>query len=209
MNLPVIAALFAVAAFNAPVESEDAPDIKRMPAGAYQLDRQHSHIGFAVSHVGFSSTRGRFNDYEGRIVLDPGALSKSTGEFVIRTDSIDVNVAELDEELRGEAFFDAARFPEIVYAFRSVELTGQSSGKMTGDLTMKGVTRPLTLDVRLNKILPGPKNPKFTRMGFSAQGVLDRRQWGMDAVDMVGHQVELVIDAEFTLDVGVENQVTQ
>lgn len=201
LTQPIFATALAIA-FAAPASANDALSIAEMPAGRYHLDKKHTHIGWAISHVGFSQTLGRFDTIDGFINLDSAHPDKSAMEMTIDAASVDTHVADLDDELRSADFFDTAKYPSIKFVFRKFTQTGPDAGVIEGDMTLHGVTRPMQFDAKLNKVLPTPREKKFTRMGFSATATIDRTEWGMTYLDMVGHQVAIRVEAEFLLDVG-------
>ena len=176
--------------------------ITHVPAGKYRFDLDHSHIYWKVSHAGYSMTHGRFNKFDGSLMLDPAHPGKSTLEVRIDMSSVDTNVPALDADLATERMFDTENHPEAAFTFESVEMFSNTEGKITGSLSMKGVTKPVTLDVVLNDTTERPREPRFTRMGFSASGEINRLDWGVDVFpDIIGHMVTLTIDVEFLLDV--------
>lgn len=198
--MATIATLFAIGASGAAV-ADEAPDITQMPAGRYHLDKNHTHVGWAISHVGFSQTLGRFDAIDGFIELDSVNPAKSKMEMTIDASSVDTHIDDLDDELRSADFFDVAKYPEIKFVFNSFEETGPAAGIIKGEMSLHGVTKPMKFKATLNKILPKPSKKKFTRMGFSANGMIDRMDWGISSLDIVGHEVEIRVEAEFLLDV--------
>lgn len=201
-----LAGLMAVtAAFDVAYGEERAPEvvtIANVPSGKYKFDLDHSHLYWAVSHAGYSMTRGRFNRFDGSLVLDNEDTEKSVLEVRIELDSVDTNIAALDADLKSDRVFNVEKHPEAVFVFEGVELFSKTTGKVTGMLTLNGVTKPVVLDVKLNDTTERPREPRFTRMGFSASAKINRLEWGIDLFpDVIGHQVTLTIDVEFLLDV--------
>jgi polyisoprenoid-binding protein YceI len=168
-----------------------------MPAGLSKSDNQHTHIYFTYSHVGFSHAHGRFDTFDGRLNFVPDAPAQNSVSFVIDPASIDMNVPELEKLLKGSGFFDVANFRSITFVSRSFSPMGQDQGVATGDLTMHGITRPVVLNIKMNKFLVG-KEIKFCRFGFTVNGKLNRSDWKLGAVPMVGDEVALDFDVEFT-----------
>lgn len=173
-----------------------AVDLANATAGTYAIDPTHTNVIFRVSHLGFSGYMGRFNKIEGKVVLDPKDLAKTTLDVTIDAASVDVNLKKLDEELRGKDMFNVAEHPSITFKSTKLEQSAPNRGTITGDLTFRGVTKPVTLDVTLNGVGPHPMNKKQT-LGFSANGVIKRSDFGASQwLPMVGDNVQLIIETE-------------
>ncbi len=188
-NLKVLltAVALAVAGLTLPAHAADK----------FLLDASHASVLFSISHLGFSKTYGRFNSVEGAFTLDAHAPEKSSVVVTLDAASIDTNHKERDEHLRGKDFFDTAQYPNLIYKSTSVTRTGENSATVTGDLTMHGVTKPVPLEVTLNKTGPHPRDATKTVAGFSARGALKRSDFGMTyGVPVLGDEVELIIDVE-------------
>ena len=169
-------------------------------ADTFKIEGSHTQSAFAVKHLMISTVRGEFGKTEGTVVLDPADLTRSTVEATIDVTSVDTRDAKRDEHLKGADFFDVARFPRITFKSTKVEKAGEGL-KVTGDLTMKGVTRPVVLEVA------GPtaeiKDPwGNTRRGLSATGKINRKDFGVsygpDAA--ISDVVAITIDAELLKD---------
>lgn len=185
----------ALAVQDAPPEP---PPVERMPAGRYVIDAGHTHVHFAIDHVGYSMSRGRFNEISGTLDFNPEAPEQSPVEIRIGAASIDMNHDEVEGVLRSADFFDTEQYPDILFSVTGLTRTGNGmEGILVADLTMRGVTLPVTLDARLNRSLRA-REPRFSRLGFSATGEINRADWGLGAVEMMGGTVELTIEAEFT-----------
>jgi len=192
----VLFAAPAMAAQHMPVAAT-VTDPAKMPAGLYTLDSSHAHTQFFINHMGFSIYTGGFNDISGQLVYKPDALSDSKLNVTIKVPSINVQSPKLVEHLQTPDFFDAAKYPEITFANQSLTPTGPNSGKLTGLLTMHGVTKPVTLDV---KFLGGGVMPmtNATVVGFAATGTIKRSDFNMDGFTPgLGDDVRLDISAEF------------
>ncbi|MGP5203828.1 YceI family protein [Psychrobacter aquimaris] len=162
----------------------------------WQLDNSHTRVGFSVNHLGFSTTMGHFNDVKGVVNYDVKAPSKTNMNFTIATDSIDTNWDARDEHLRKAEFFNVAKYPTMSFKSTSVEFINPQQAKVTGDFTMLGQTKPLTLDVTLNKIANSPLT-KEPVIGFRATGNIDRAAYGMTAfADGITTNVPIQIDGE-------------
>ncbi|MFK3991238.1 MULTISPECIES: YceI family protein [unclassified Psychrobacter] len=162
----------------------------------WQLDDSHTRVGFSVNHLGFSTTMGHFNDVEGVVNYDVKAPSKTNMSFTIATDSIDTNWDARDEHLKKAEFFNVAKYPTMTFKSTSVKFINPQQAKVTGDFTMLGQTKPLTLDVTLNKIANSPLT-KEPVIGFRATGNIDRAAYGMTAfADGITTNVPIQIDGE-------------
>ncbi len=171
-------------------------DLANATAGLYAIDPSHTNVIFRVSHLGFSGYMGRFNKVEGKVALDPKDLSKTTLDVTIDASSVDVNLKKLEDELRGKEMFDVTTHPSITFKSTKLEQTAPNRGTITGDLSFRGVTKPVTLDVTLNGVGPHPMNKKQT-LGFSANGVIKRSDFGAAQwLPMVGDNVQLIIETE-------------
>jgi len=195
----VLAVIFlALAGTPTPVARADATtDIKDMPTGPYQLDPNHASITFKINHLGFSRYTGRFDKMEATLNFNSGAPEQSALNVTIYPNSINTNNAKLEEELRGDKFFDVIKFPRASFQSTKIERTGPTTGKVTGDFTFLGVTRPLTLDVTLIGAGKRPMDGKLV-LGFSATGAFKRSDFGLqNLLPLVGDDVALEIEAEF------------
>lgn len=166
------------------------------PGGRYTLDPGHASVQFSVMHLGYAFFTGRFDDLSGTLEFRPDDPIQSTLHIRIRTASVNSGKAEVDTLLRDE-LFEADDHPVIHFASADIALTGETTGTVTGALTMGGQTRPLTLDVTFNGAAPNPLTGDDT-LGFSATASLDRSDWGLgDWFPAVAHDVALRIEAEF------------
>ena len=166
----------------------------------WKIDPSHSHVEFAVKHLMISTVKGRFADVEGDIVLVDGNPSASSVSAVIKTASIDTRTAQRDEHLRSADFFDVAKYPEIT--FKSTKVSGDSSEfTLTGNLTISGVTEEITLEATNEGSGKDPWGGD--RIGFSAKGKIDRRDFGLvynQAIEsggvVIGHEVKISIEVQ-------------
>lgn len=180
----------------APAAAPAKPDLNTAAAGEYVIDPSHTNVFFRVSHLGFSGYMGRFNKIEGKVVLDPKDLAKTSLDVKIDAASIDVNHEKLQGELRDKEVLNVAEFPAITFKSTKLEQKDASHGTITGDLTLRGVTKPVTLDVTLNGLGNHPMNQKPT-LGFSATGMLKRSDFGVAKwLPMVGDSVQIIIETE-------------
>lgn len=177
-----------------------APLLFAQPAAAevthYELENPHTQIIFFVSHLGFSNSQGEFLKYDGSFTLDTENPANSAAEATIHVDSIDMGHDTWEEHLKAEKFFNAAQYPEITYKSTAVEVTGENTAKVTGDLTMLGQTKPVVLDVTFNKAGVHPFSGKHVA-GLTAKGTIKRDEWGMTyGAPGIGNEVELRIEVE-------------
>jgi polyisoprenoid-binding protein YceI len=164
----------------------------------FEFDKAHTQIIFAVNHLGFSNSHGKFLDFDGGFTLDEDKPEKSSVNVTIKTASIDMDDQKWDDHLKNEDFFNVEKFPDMTFKSTKVELTGDKTAKVTGDLTLLGVTKPVTLDVTLNKTGVHPYSKKYVA-GFSATGTLNRSEFGMTyGLPGVGDEVKLIIEVEGT-----------
>ena len=181
-------------AFNAPSTALDAAT-----SGTYEIEPTHTSVLFGISHLGFSQFHGRFNTVSGEMNFDAKAPEQSSVNITIDIASIDTNHAELEGKLKGDEWFDAATFATATFKSTKVEKLTDTTGKVTGDLTLHGVTKPVTLDVTFN----GSGNNPFSNkpmLGFSAKGAIKRSDFGISAfIPMVGDDVSLAIESELQL----------
>jgi polyisoprenoid-binding protein YceI len=146
--------------------------------GTYTLDPSHSRVGFVARHAMVTKVRGAFNDVAGSGFLDAEDPTRSHLHVVIQAASIDTRNADRDGHLRGNDFFDMATYPEITFTSTSVSRTGATEYAVTGDLTMKGVTKSITVPFELS----GPAVDPFgaTRIGLEGSVVVNRKDWGVN-----------------------------
>lgn len=165
--------------------------------GAYRLDPDHTALLFKIDHLGFSQFVGRFDRVDAALDFAPNDPQASKLTVLVDMASVHVNPPAFAEELRGPEWFDVERFPEARFESHTIEATGESTGIVRGDLTMHGVTRPMTLDVTFNGGGDNLITGTYT-LGFTASGTLKRSDFGLGAyAPAVGDEVELEISVEF------------
>jgi polyisoprenoid-binding protein YceI len=175
-------------------------DPKQAPAGTYQMETHHTQVLFAISHLGLTDYYGRFEKVTGTLNFNPAAPEKSAVSVTIDTSSANVMSSELMGEIVGPSVFDSAKFPTATFVSKSIERTGSTSGKMTGDLTIHGVTRPVTFDITFNGGAPSPMGGAAYALGFHATAIVKRSDYGLDKMmwtSFVGDEVRLTIEAMF------------
>lgn len=184
-------------AATTPQVTAPTADLTAAAAGKYQLDPAHTNVFFRIAHLGFSGYMGRFNTIAGDAELDPKALDKSQLSVTIDPASVDVNNKKLESELR-DAAFEVAKFKTLTFKATKITQTDATHGTIAGDLTLHGVTKPVTLNVTLNGVGTHPMTKKPT-LGFSATGMLKRSDFSiMNWIPMVSDDVQIIIETELT-----------
>jgi polyisoprenoid-binding protein YceI len=158
-----------------------AEGAKATAAERYDIDASHSGVVFGWNHFGFSNPTARFDKIQGSVLLDKADLTKSSISVTLPLEGLDTGVEKLDQELKGPDFLDAAKYPTITFKSTKVEKTGENGLNITGDLTVHGVTKPVTLDAKVNRIgifeIPGVI--KAQAAGFDATTVIKRSDFGV------------------------------
>ncbi|PJA77017.1 polyisoprenoid-binding protein [bacterium CG_4_9_14_3_um_filter_65_15] len=170
-------------------------------AAEYSIDNTHSEIGFQVRHLAISKVNGKFASYAGSFNFAPDKPQEWTAEVTIDVASIDTDNTKRDDHLRSPDFFDAEKFPQISFKSTGVTMSDDSEGTVTGGLTMRGVTKPVTLDLEFLGAVVDPWGNQ--RAGFSLSGTIDRQDWGLSWSQtletgglVVSDKVKLMIDVE-------------
>jgi polyisoprenoid-binding protein YceI len=167
-------------------------------ADTYKLDANHTAITWHISHFGFSSPSGKFMNVDGKLELDEKNPAASRVSLTIPVGDIDTGVAKLDEHLKGDQFFNVATYPTATFVSDKVEVTGKDTAVVHGSLTLHGVTKPVALKVKLNKI--GENMFKLKTAGFSATTTLKRSDFGMTTyLPGLGDDVTIDIESEANL----------
>jgi polyisoprenoid-binding protein YceI len=192
----LVAAIFAAAA-AAPAAAE-----------TYRVDITHSSFLFSANHIGYTNVFGWFRDWGGEFTFDPKAPENTKVKIEVKTESLDTNDRRLqaqggirgrDEHLRSADFFNVKEFPTMTFESTKVEKTGEKTGKLHGNVTLLGVTKPVVFDVTFNKVAPHPV-PAYKGVmtsGFSIRGTIKRSDWGMKfGVPNVSDEVALYIEIE-------------
>jgi polyisoprenoid-binding protein YceI len=145
--------------------------------GDYTIDPIHSSIGFTARHAMVTKVRGTFDEFDGHLHLDATDPSKSTAKVTIKAASIDTRNADRDAHLRSNDFFAMDEYPEITFESTSVEPVDDATFRVTGDLTIRGVTRPVTFDLEYNGSATDPFGNK--RVGLEGSVQVNRKDWGI------------------------------
>ncbi|HZV82453.1 MAG TPA: YceI family protein [Geobacteraceae bacterium] len=147
-------------------------------ASTWNIDPDHSSVGFTVKHLMVSNVKGNFNKHTGIVEINDKDITKSKVEVTIDTASINTNVQKRDDHLRSADFFDVAKYPTMTFVSKKVAKAGKNKLKVTGDLTLHGVTRPVVLDVE--PISNESKDPWGNiRRGTTATTKIDRKDFGL------------------------------
>lgn len=182
-----IAAVLAVSVFSRPAFAA---------VESYTFDNPHTQILFFVNHLGFSTSHGEFLGYDGHFTFDTDHPENSAVEIAIKTDSLDMNDEKWDEHMKSADFFNVEKFPEMTFKSTGIAVTGENTADITGDLTLLGVTKPVTLHVTHNKSGKHPFGDKYIS-GFSATASLKRSDFGMNyGLPVIGDEVDLHIEVE-------------
>jgi polyisoprenoid-binding protein YceI len=166
--------------------------------GNYDIDPAHSRIGFVARHAMVTKVRGSFNEFTGSGFFDAGDPAKSNLTLTIEAKSVDTRQPDRDAHLRSNDFFDMDTYPQITFASTAVERTGDDTYRVTGDLTIKGVTKPVSIDFELT----GPAVDPWgnTRIGLEGSTTVNRKDWGVNwnaALEAGGVLVSEKVTLEF------------
>ncbi|MGF6495161.1 polyisoprenoid-binding protein YceI [Luteibacter sp. 621] len=162
----------------------------------YKLDPGHTMVLFSWNHFGFSNPSANLGQVDGTLVYDEADPTKATVEATLPLAGLDTFVPKLDEHLKSADFLDAAKFPTVTFKSTKVAAAGKGKLKVTGDLTVHGVTKPVTLDVTLNKVGPHPMM-KVQTVGFDATATIKRSDFGVGAyVPNVSDEIKIRITTE-------------
>lgn len=166
-------------------------------AGAYRLDPNHAILLWKVDHLGFSTFVGRFDRLDASLDFDPEQPTASALEVVVETASIDTHVPGFADDLRSSSWLDVERYPEARFTSTSIEVNGTNTGTVTGELTLLGVSQPVSLDVNFNGGADNLLTGAYT-LGFTATAVINRTAFGLSTfAPAIGSEVTLEIHAEF------------
>lgn len=188
---------FSSAGYAQP-EASTTSDPAQVKAGTYVLDKSHGKITWSISHMGFSTYIGQFTDVDAKLTLDPVKPANSTLDVTVNFSGIGTYNDKLDAHLKSEDFFNVSKFPTATFKATKIELTSSKTAKISGDLTLLGVTKTVTVDATFNQAGPTPMTNDY-RVGFTGSSKLKRSDFGMTKFfPMLGDDVTLDIEAEFT-----------
>lgn len=195
LRTALIAAVFAAAAAPAAAET-------------YAVDIKHSSFVFSANHFGYTNVFGLFRDWEGEFIFDQKAPEQTKVKITVKTESLDTNDRRLqaqggargrDEHLRSGDFFNVKEFPTMTFESTKIETTGEKTGKLHGNVTLLGQTKPVVFDVTFNKVAPHPV-PAYRGVitaGFTIRGSIKRTDWGMKfGIPIVSDEIALYIEIE-------------
>ena len=193
----IIALAALLSAASAPAFAQAVTDPAKAQTGSYAIEPEHTRVRFAVMHFGFTKYDGEFRKVSGTLMLDPANPDASVVDITIATDSVMVPNAKLKDELVGPQWLDAAKDPQITFKSTKVVKTGADTADVTGDFTLHGVTKPLTLHAKFNAAGTNPVNKRYTS-GFEARGQIMRTDFGVKTyAPMISDAVDIDIDASF------------
>lgn len=186
----------APAAFAQQVASANPAAVK---AGNYKVEPFHTQIGFSISHFGFTNYSGLFSGASGTLQYDPAKPGASSLNVSVPVQSIMTTVPTLTDELKGDKWFDATQFPTATFVSTQVSATGKGKFTVVGNLTLHGVTQPVTLQAHLVGAGVNPLDKQFTA-GFEAVGTIKRSDFGIKQyLPLLGDEVRLTIAGAFEL----------
>ena len=209
MRTAALLATLALASATGAALADEIPaaSSEPVPAGAYTVDKAHTSLLFRVSHLGFSTYTGRFTRLDANLQFDPANIANSRVAVRIDPRSIEADNTPSGflQSLAGKDWLDADRFPEMNFRTRSVEVTGPSTFRVNGELTLHGITKPLVLEARYNGGYAGHPFDPHARVGFSAQGKFKRSEFGVSygipapgTKFGVSDEVAVTLESEFT-----------
>jgi polyisoprenoid-binding protein YceI len=170
----------------------------------YELDQQHTHLGFTAKHLAVSVVRGRFNKFEGHFESPDDDFTKARGEVKVEVASLESRSDQRDTHLRSADFFDAEKYPYITFKLTGIEPVDDENFRVKGELTVKEITKPITFDATVEGRMPDPFGAK-ERVGISARGQLNRMDFGLNwdglagAVPFASHTIKFEVDAEIVV----------
>ncbi len=195
MAVIALAALLAAPALAGDVSM----DASQAESGAYRLERAHTQVLFAIRHMGLTEYYGRFDRVSGTLNYNSGQPEHSAVSVRIDTASVDTPSARLNDTLRGADVFDTAKFPDATFTSTAMTRTDAMHGTMTGDLTIRGITKPVTLDVTFEGTGSDPLDDSRV-LGFHAEATIKRSDYGMTGMiwePLVGDNIRIIIEAMF------------
>ncbi|MGI4977963.1 MAG: YceI family protein [Janthinobacterium lividum] len=197
IRFPLLPAALVLAVSGPALAQVASHEPSQVQAGTYAIDPQHTQVGFGVSHMGFTTYYGHFADASGTLELTPKNPAGSKLSVSVPTASVSTTSDKLDGELKGDQWFDAAKYPTITFTSTQIVPTGRGEAKVTGNLTMHGVTKPVTLDAKFVGAGTNPLDKKYT-VGFAITGLVSRSEFGVKTyVPLIGDEVAITISGAF------------
>ena len=177
--------------------AEYVRDPAKVHPGAYTVEPEHTEVLFAISHFGFSTYYGRFAQASGTLTFDPANPANSGLDITVPAATVSTASDTLNGILKSVGWLDVAQFPAITFKSTKLTVTGMDRGIVVGDLTLHGVTRPVTLEVTFDGAGVDPASSKYT-IGFDATGVLKRTDFGISTfAPFIGDEVRLILSGAF------------
>ena len=178
-----------------------APNVKselvELQAGEYQLDPKHAALLFKIQHLGLSTYVGRFNTFDAQLNFDPKNMAAASLKAVVDINSIDINNDVLSETLQNDTWFSSTQYPQAFFVSHTVIPISDTVFNFTGDLTLRGITKPVTFEATFHGGADNWLTGNYT-LGFSAVGKIKRSDFGMDSyIPIVGDEIDLEIYSEF------------
>lgn len=191
------AATDPVTAVASEVEMAEAFDFSALPAGTYTDENGHAYIQFSYDHQGYSRPILRWSEFDATVTFDPAAPENSTLNVTIPAASIDSMVPAFDDHLKSADFFDVETYPTISFVSTGLDINPDGTGTITGDLTVKDITRSITFDGKINKVGKNFRSG-VDMFGISGTGMMKRSDYGVGKfAPNVGDEVQLVMEVEF------------
>lgn len=186
-TVSILSVFFVLTAFTAAVTT-------------WKNDKAHSQLAFTVTHLGISDVSGTFNDFDVSVTSSKPDFSDAVFELKANVNSISTRVEARDTHLKSADFFDAAKYPEITFKSTSLKKNGKDNYKLSGNLTMHGITKPVTMDLKYRGTTQNPMS-KANTAGFQLEGVVKRSDFNIGAgfpEAMISNEVRIKADGEFT-----------
>lgn len=192
-----VAAIGVVLVSPTLAQTPGMPNPANVEKGAYSVEPSHTRVRFSVNHFGFTTYSGDFNKTTGTLDIDPAKPSDGKLDVSVAVDSVYTPSQKLTDELKSADWLDADKYPQMSFKATKIEKTGATTAKITGDLMLHGVTKPVTLEAKFFGAGPNPFNKKLT-VGFEVTGKIKRSEFGVTKyVPMIGDEVDVTISAPF------------
>lgn len=192
---------FAVVSALAGTALAQQPTPTPLPPNGWRIDMAHSAVTFRVRHLGISWVNGRFTEWQGELVYDPASPTAARVTARIQTTSVDTQNERRDADIRSGSYLAVDSFPEMTFVSQRVERVDETHLRVTGDLTLRGITKPVTLDTEVSAVMSGQRGK---RVAFTATTTINRMDYGVvfnrltEGAQVVGDQVRITIDIEAT-----------
>ncbi len=194
--LPLVG-LLALVATSAVAEQTVTSDPSKVESGTYSIEPNHTRVMFGVSHIGFTTYYGDFPGASGTLDLQAKNPDASKLDITVPVANVWTPSEKLTGELKSDQWLDASKYPDMTFKSSKIAKTGANTAKVMGDLTLHGVTKPVTLNVKFNAAGLNPLDKKYTT-GFEVTGKIKRSDFGVKTyVPVIGDEVDLIISAAF------------